>query len=340
MSQSLDLRETLAAALDATLEATGFEVGGIALWDEKEQRLQQTITRGVEPELTAVFVSPLRAGGHRERLLQMGQPVFHDDTAHDPTVNPEIARLGFTISGMVPLVHQARVLGLLAVATRAPRRWTEEGKTLLTAVGQQIAVAVANARLYDDTQRSEEKYRSLVNTTGDLIFTVDAEGNILFANPAAKAFTGYEPEETIGHHFSEYMHPDDVPILLAGIQQVLSGEPLESIEGIGQPVEYRMRKRDGQIVWVELSYSAVRGANGELECGVSVSLNSGEDRRLQRDYPRHHRAQAGGGGAAGERRAIRPGRARRERWDMGLGYQDQCALLVSTHEGVARICRK
>jgi len=264
VSQSLDLRKTLAAALDAALEATSFEAGGIALWDEKEQRLQQTITRGAEPELTAVFVGPPRTGGHRERLLRTGQPVFHDDTTHDPTVNPEIARRGFTISGMVPLVHQARVLGLLAVATRAPRRWTEEDKSLLTAVGQQIAVAVANAQLYEETQHSEEKYRNLVNTTNDLIFTVDVEGNILFANPAAKAFTGYESDETIGHHFSEYVHPDDFPILLAGIQQVLSGEPLESIRGIGQAVEHRMRKRDGQIVWVQTRGWPVRDAQGKI----------------------------------------------------------------------------
>ena len=264
ISRSLDLEETLAAALDATLEVTGFAAGGIALWNEKEQRLECLLGRGVEPEVAAAFLGSPRAGGHREHLLHNGQPVFHDDTAHDPTVNPEIARLGFTLSAMVPLVHAGKVLGILAVATRAPRRWTEEDKTLLTAVGQQIAVAVANAQLYEEMQRSEEKYRSLVNTTNDLIFTVDVEGNILFANPAAKAFTGDEPEEAIGHHFSEYVHPEDVPILLAGIQQVLSGEPLESVRGVGQPIEYRMRRRSGQIVWVQTRAWPIRDAQGKI----------------------------------------------------------------------------
>jgi len=108
VSQSLDLEETLAAALDATLQATGFEVGGIALWDEKEQHLHRVVTRGVEPELVAVFIGPLRAGGNRERVLSTGQPVFHDDTAHDPTVNPEIARAGFTISAMCPWLTRER----------------------------------------------------------------------------------------------------------------------------------------------------------------------------------------------------------------------------------------
>jgi len=148
-------------------------------------------------------------------------------------------------------------------------------------VGQQIAVAVANARLYEETQQSEEKYRSLVNTTNDLIFTVDVEGRILFANPSAKAFTGYEPEETIGHHFSEYMHPDDVPILLAGIQQVLSGEPLENIRGVGQPIEHRMRKRDGQIVWVQTRAWPIRDAQGKIVGFSGITRDVTERRQAE-----------------------------------------------------------
>jgi len=281
VSQLLSLDEIVSAALDATLEATGFEVGGIALWDEEKQQLQPMAIRGVEPQLLDAFLGPPRAGGNRERVLRTGQPVFHDDTAHDPTVNPEIARLGFTISGMVPLLHKGKVLGILAVATRAPRQWAEEDKTLLTAVGQQIAIAVANARLYEELRQSEEKYRSLVNSTNDLIFTVDLEGNILFANPAAKAFTGYEPEETIGHNFAEYVHPDDVPDLLAGIQQVLSGEPLESIKGIGRDAEYRLVRRDGQIIWVATRAWPVRDARGKIIGFSGITRDITERRRAE-----------------------------------------------------------
>ncbi|MDH7486378.1 MAG: GAF domain-containing protein [Anaerolineae bacterium] len=281
VSQSLDLQTTLAAALDATLQAIGFEAGGIALWNEAEQRLERPTVQGVEPEALAAFLGSPRPGGHRERLLRLGQPVFHDDTTHDPTVNPEIARHGFTLSAMVPLAHAGKVLGIMAVATRAPRRWTDGEKRLLIAAGQQIAVALANARLYEQTRQSEEKYRDLVNTTTDLIFTVDVQGKILFANPAARAFTGYEPEEAIGHHFSEYVHPDDVPILLRGIQQVLSGEPLESIKGIGQPSEYRMRKRDGQIIWVQTRAWLVRDAEGKIVGFSGISRDITELKQAQ-----------------------------------------------------------
>jgi len=111
-----------------------------------------------------------------------------------------------------------------------------------------IEVAIYEKNIDRQLRASEEKYRNLVNTTKDLVFTVDVGGNILFANPSAKEFTGYEPEQTIGHNFAEYLHPDDVPGLLLCIQRLLSGEALESMKGLGQDAEYRMIKRDGEII--------------------------------------------------------------------------------------------
>jgi len=202
VSQTLSLEEILAVALDATLDATRFETGGIALWNEKEQCLQQVVSQGVEPELAAAFLGLPRAGGHRERLLHTGQPVFHDDTAHDPTVNPEIARVGLTISGMVPLAHKGKVLGVLAVATRLPRQWTEEDKSLLMAVSRQIATATANAQLYEETQRLAVFNENIVNSMAEGILMEDADGIITFVNPMMAELLGYALEELLGQHWT------------------------------------------------------------------------------------------------------------------------------------------
>lgn len=113
-------------------------------------------------------------------------------------------------------------------------------------------------------RESEEKYRTLVNTTSDLIFTVDVQGNLLFANPLAKWFTGDEPEETIGHNFAEYVHPDDVPRLVAALQQALQGEPLGRIKGVVQDAEYRMVKRDGTVIWAATRSLPIKNIRGEI----------------------------------------------------------------------------
>ncbi|HID63958.1 MAG TPA: PAS domain S-box protein, partial [Anaerolineae bacterium] len=245
VSQSLDLEETMSAALDATLEATGFEVGGIALWDEKEQRLQRMVARGVEPELTAMFVGTPRVGGNREQVLSTGQPLFYDDTTHDPTVNPDIARYGFTISAIIPLAHKGKVLGILSVATRSPRRWTEEEKSLLTAVGHQVAVAVANARLHEETQQLAAFNENIVNSMAEGILIEDAEGYITFVNPMTAELLRYAPEELLGQHWTT--------IVPAEHQAKVAQELARHLQGVTRRYETALLRKDDHEVPVIVS---------------------------------------------------------------------------------------
>lgn len=52
---------------------------------------------------------------------------------------------------------------------------------------------------------SEEKYRYLVETSQDIIWSCDAEGHITFVNQAVKQIYGYEPEEMLGCSFSDFL---------------------------------------------------------------------------------------------------------------------------------------
>ncbi|HLZ18096.1 MAG TPA: Cache 3/Cache 2 fusion domain-containing protein, partial [Smithellaceae bacterium] len=57
-------------------------------------------------------------------------------------------------------------------------------------------------------QKSETKYRTLVDTTSDLIFIVDTEGRLTFANPRLEALTGLSFHELQGKPFTDILHPE------------------------------------------------------------------------------------------------------------------------------------
>jgi len=57
--------------------------------------------------------------------------------------------------------------------------------------------------------KSEEKYRELVEGTGDLITVVDERGNFTFVNHMAPVFLGSSPEEHIGLSAFDYIHPEE-----------------------------------------------------------------------------------------------------------------------------------
>jgi len=58
-------------------------------------------------------------------------------------------------------------------------------------------------------QKSEEKYRHLVETAHDLIWAVDDQGKITFINEAAREIFGYEPEELTGRSYLELLPPEE-----------------------------------------------------------------------------------------------------------------------------------
>lgn len=64
-----------------------------------------------------------------------------------------------------------------------------------------------------DKNRSahEERFRMIVKNSSDILVVVDPEGYQRYISPAALTITGYSPAELTGKHFSEVIHPDDLP---------------------------------------------------------------------------------------------------------------------------------
>ena len=58
-------------------------------------------------------------------------------------------------------------------------------------------------------KKSEYKYRQLIENTEDLLTSVDADGNFVFVNHAAKRIFGISPEECIGQAAFQFCHPED-----------------------------------------------------------------------------------------------------------------------------------
>jgi PAS domain S-box-containing protein len=102
-----------------------------------------------------------------------------------------------------PLVHRGNVIGVLQLTSTERGEYSQRQKDILARVGQQIAGALANSQLYAervDAERamraSEQKYRTLVNESPDIIF-VSRVDNFRFTevNDRACEIYGYSREE-------------------------------------------------------------------------------------------------------------------------------------------------
>jgi diguanylate cyclase (GGDEF)-like protein/PAS domain S-box-containing protein len=83
---------------------------------------------------------------------------------------------------------------------------------LLKTVGnalQKRRLAVANARIATQLENSEKLYRYLVDSSPDIIYTLNHEGKFTFVNDRAYQLLGFSRDELIGQHYSILVHDED-----------------------------------------------------------------------------------------------------------------------------------
>ncbi|MGA7954778.1 MAG: response regulator [Gloeobacterales cyanobacterium] len=92
---------------------------------------------------------------------------------------------------------------------------------------------------------SEERFRSLVQNSSDIITILKEDGTIQYGSPSIKRILGYQPEDLIGKNMFAYVHPEDFPtvqsIFPTAIQQM----------GIPITVEFRCLCIDGSWRYLE-----------------------------------------------------------------------------------------
>jgi diguanylate cyclase (GGDEF)-like protein/PAS domain S-box-containing protein len=108
-------------------------------------------------------------------------------------------------------------------------------------------------------QESEERFRNAFDYAGIGKVIVGKDGEFLKVNRAYCQITGYSQDELLALDFQTITHPDDLNADLALVDQLARGE-IESYQ-----LEKRYIHKQGHVVWVLLTGSAVRDADNQLK---------------------------------------------------------------------------
>ena len=100
-----------------------------------------------------------------------------------------------------------------------------------------------------DLRASEERFRSLVLNSSDIIAVIDVQGLIRYASPSVERVLGYTPEEFMQHAAFEYVHEDDWESAIRAMSEV-AGEP-----GGSRSFEMRGRDKGGSWHWFEMTFT-------------------------------------------------------------------------------------
>jgi len=162
VSQSLELDQVLSSAIDSVVNVMQVDIAWIFLLDVEAGELTLTVHRGI-PEEVVNGVDRLKIGeGFNGRVAQTGEPMFVEDASQDSRLTREVvSKHNIRSLLIVPLKHRGQVNGTLCVAMYRHRVFGQGEIELLSAIGNQIGVAVENARLYQQQQAVAEQRRSI-----------------------------------------------------------------------------------------------------------------------------------------------------------------------------------
>lgn len=124
----------------------------------------------------------------------------------------------------------------------------------------------------EEVKKSEEKYRRLVETSNDMIFTVDLKGNFLFTNKALEKHLGYSDKEITKMNGFELVHPQDLKTIKEQFAQLVQGKSVDNME-------YRYKAKPGHYVHILNNASPIFDSQGNVVAALGIARDITEHKR-------------------------------------------------------------
>jgi diguanylate cyclase (GGDEF)-like protein/PAS domain S-box-containing protein len=104
----------------------------------------------------------------------------------------------------------------------------------------------------DRRRAAEARSLELAETSPDILVAHGPDGRMQSISPACREVLGYEPEELIGRTGDDFVHAEDLPVLLAMRNRAREVDDVSAT--------FRLVRRDGRPIWVEAKLRIVRRA--------------------------------------------------------------------------------
>ncbi len=120
----------------------------------------------------------------------------------------------------------------------------------------------------------DQLFQLISENAADMIALVGSDGRRLYNSPAYEKVLGYSPEDLKSSSSFDQIHPDDRPRVLKAAEQA-------RLTGHGEPMEYRIRHKDGSWRTLESTASPIRNAKGLTDKLVIVNRDITERKRAE-----------------------------------------------------------
>ncbi|MEW6218887.1 MAG: PAS domain S-box protein [Thermodesulfobacteriota bacterium] len=211
-----------------------------------------------------VPIGPGQAAEMRQALASP-VPILNTNGTDRPVSRESASQFGVQAqmyAAIYPKLGRPWIFGLHQCSH--PRLWTAEEQRLFQEIGRRLADGLSSVLFLQEVQESEERFRAFFEQAAVGMGHLAPDGRWLRVNGKLCDIVGYGKEDLQRLTLQDLL-PDDDPA---------AGQTTAPGPGAGEPVgphqERRFRRRDGTLIWVNLTLSLVRQASGEPAYSLAV----------------------------------------------------------------------
>ena len=249
VATALDLRTVLQRVLYACIQYVGGERGSIVVMDDQGKPVDATIVYGKQfHDHTTQQLRDTVERGLAGWVMQNRKPALVPDTSlvdrwllrEDDAAEKSGAKSAIC----VPLMARDRFVGVLTLVHPVPNTFNEEHLELVQAIADQASVAVLNARLYTETQRTARVMSALAEGAASINSTLEMQDVLrrilhqtmqaLQVETVALALIE-QPEGNLVFQAAAGNNSGNIPGLCVGAGQGLAGKVITEARGLVIP---------------------------------------------------------------------------------------------------------
>jgi PAS domain S-box-containing protein len=260
LASSLDVKQGIQSVYAELKRILDCERMTVALFDQDRDGFRYfAMEKDYEAgELVGNVLYPWK-GTHFEKIAETGLPETIDNAEGDSWIGQKLLQEeGIRSTLLFPLENKGKIIGTVNFGSSKPSHFSEAQFNLLRQIAPGLAIFIQNALLFEEIKKSEEKYRTVVESAIDGVCVIGRDYVFKYVNERLAEIQGYTREELIGEDFRNFMDEDS--------KALLADREDKRARGIKLPphFELNIRHKDGGIRNAEISTSAIKDSKGDV----------------------------------------------------------------------------
>ena len=271
-----NLIEGLNLCLEASLQISGMDCGGIYLFDSTFENLNMVVHKGLSKDFVK---GVLTYGKDAENvlLIQKGKPLYTLERNLGRSRSPAEQREGLRALASLPLSDKSNVIGCINVASHVFDEISPSSRIALETIAAQTGNVIARLQAKQALEESEEHLRSLMlNAEHFAVYRLiinDSEPHglkVVFVSPSIVEIMGVSNPEKFETWF-ENVHTDDRERILSANLRAFETRAFNEIMKISHPQKKEHR-------WIHSIAKGIPSPSGDIQFvnGIMIDITEGK----------------------------------------------------------------